>query len=68
MPGSGYSAAFTHPDPLDPNDELRQKTQARADNYPYDMPVSYGQSISTDDGGAAHRQGVVSALRSYPGR
>ncbi len=55
--GSGLSAAFTHPDPIDPNDELRQRTQARSDNYPYDMPVSYGHGLSVDDGGAAYQDG-----------
>ncbi len=54
--GSGYSAAFTHPDPLDPNDRVRQKTQARADSYPYDSPVSYGAPVGTDMGGAAYQR------------
>lgn len=54
--GSGYSAAFTHPDPLDPNDRARQKTQSRSDSYPYDRPVSYGQPIGTDLGGAAYQR------------
>ena len=54
--GSGYSAAFTHPDPLDPNDSLRQRTQSRQGNFPYDSPVSYGGPIGTDMGGAAYQR------------
>ena len=54
--GSGYTTAFTHPDPLDPNDALRQRTQARSSSYPYDMPVSYGRPIGTDMGGAAYQR------------
>lgn len=54
--GSGYSTAFTHPDPIDPNDVVRQKTQSRAGNYPYDSPVSYGGPIGTDLGGAAYQK------------
>ncbi len=52
---SGYTAAFTHPDPMDPNDRQRQKTQARAGNYPYDMPTSYGRATGVDDGGASYQ-------------
>lgn len=56
MPGpSGYTTAFTHPDPLDPNDAKRQKTQARSDDYPYDMKISYGSSLSTAMGGDAYQ-------------
>jgi hypothetical protein len=40
---AGYTTAFTHPDPLDPNDKVRQKTQTRSAEYPYDMPVMYGR-------------------------
>lgn len=54
--GSGYTAAFTHPDPLDPNDVQRQKTQPRDTDYPYDRPVSYGAPIGTDSGGAAYQR------------
>lgn len=62
MPGpSGYTAAFTHPDPLDPNDAQRQRTQARPVSYPYDQPVSYGRAVGTDSGGAAYQSGARSA-------
>ncbi len=54
--GSGYSAAFTHPDPIDPNDIQRQRTQSRAGDYPYDSPTSYGAPIGTDSGGAAYQR------------
>lgn len=54
--GSGYSTAFTHPDPLDPNDVQRQRTQSRAGNFPYDSPTSYGGPIGTDLGGAAYQR------------
>ncbi len=57
MPGpSGYTTAFTHPDPLDPNDAQRQRTQARTDDYPYDMPVMYGRPVGTDMGGASYQR------------
>lgn len=52
---SGYTTAFTRPDPLDPNDRKRQQTQARASDYPYDMPVSYGRPVGTDSDGAAYQ-------------
>jgi len=55
--GSGYTVAFTHPDPLDPNDVQRQKTQPRNNDYPYDRPTSYGAPIGTDSGGAAYQRG-----------
>src|SRR5690606_3674135 len=35
---------FTHPDPMDPNDRKRQRTQSRDTDFPYDMPVSYGRA------------------------
>lgn len=54
--GSGYTTAFTHPDPLDPNDVQRQKTQSRAGSFPYDRPTSYGGPIGTDLGGAAYQR------------
>lgn len=54
--GSGYSAAFTHPDPLDPNDRVRQKTQARQGDFPYDGPTLYGGPVGTDMGGAAYQR------------
>ena len=54
--GSGYSAAFTHPDPIDQNDVQRQKTQSRAKGFPYDSPTSYGGPIGTDLGGAAYQR------------
>lgn len=44
---SNWTAAFTHPDPLDPNDVVRQKTQARAPAYPYDQQTSYGKATQT---------------------
>lgn len=64
MPGpSGYTTAFTHPDPLDPNDAQRQRTQTRSPGdggkgtghqaYPYDQPVSYGKDVGAGmDGGS----------------
>lgn len=62
MPGpSGYTTAFTRPDPLDPNDRKRQQTQSRPADYPYDRPVSYGRAQGTDMDGAAYQSGVRSA-------
>ena len=62
MPGpSGYTTAFTRPDPLDPNDRQRQQTQARSPDFPYDRPVSYGRAVGTDMDGAAYQSGVKSA-------
>jgi len=62
MPGpSGYTTAFTRPDPLDPNDRKRQQTQARPADFPYDQPVSYGKAVGTDMGGAAYQSGARSA-------
>lgn len=52
---SGYTTSATRPDPLDPNDRKRQQTQARAGDYPYDMPTSYGQPQGVDSGGAAYQ-------------
>jgi hypothetical protein len=54
--GSGYSAAFTHPDGMDPNDRVRQKTQARQGDFPYDGPTLYGGPVGTDMGGAAYQR------------
>ena len=54
--GSGYSAAFTHPDPLDPNDIQRQRTQSRSPGFPYDRQTSYGGPVGTDLGGAAYQR------------
>lgn len=34
---------FLQPDPADPNDYVRQKTQSREPSYPYDRPISYGR-------------------------
>jgi hypothetical protein len=51
----GYTAAFTHPDPLDPNDVARQRTQPRSKNFPYDRDTSYGSAVVPDSGGAARQ-------------
>lgn len=57
MPGpSGYTTAFTRPDPLDPNDRQKQKTFGRAKDYPYDEPLSYGAPIGTDLQGGAYQR------------
>lgn len=49
MPGpSGYNRAQTQIEPMDPNDRVRQKTQSRAGDYPYDKPVMYGQGLRVD--------------------
>lgn len=59
MPGpSGWTTAFTRPDPLDPNDRVRQRTQSRADDYPYDKPVSYGASSHAGLDGSERQDGA----------
>ena len=55
---AGYTTAFTHPDPMDPNDRVRQKTQSRASNYPYDMPVMYGRSTHASFDGDERQDGA----------
>jgi hypothetical protein len=55
---SGYTTAFTHPDPMDPNDRVRQKTQSRATDYPYDMPVMYGRSSHAGMDGSERQDGA----------
>lgn len=56
--GSGrYTAAFTHPDPMDPNDRKRQQTQSRDTEFPYDMPISYGQPESPSMDGSKYQDG-----------
>lgn len=55
---SGYTTAFTHPDPLDPNDVIRQKTQSRAADYPYDKPTSYGASSHAGMDGDERQDGA----------
>lgn len=51
-PGA-YSATHTRPDPMDPNDRVRQQTHSRSGTFPYDRPVSYGADRVPDPGGAA---------------
>jgi hypothetical protein len=59
MPGpSGYVTAFTHPDPMDPNDRLRQQTQSRSDDFPYDRPVMYGRSTHAGMDGDERQDGA----------
>lgn len=55
---SGYTTAFTHPDPMDPNDRVRQKTQSRAPSYPYDRPVMYGRSTHASFDGDERQDGA----------
>lgn len=56
--GSGrYTAAFTHPDPLDPNDRVRQKTHSRSKEFPYDRPVRYGEPESQAMDGSKYQDG-----------
>lgn len=50
------SAAFIHPDRLDPNDVKRQQTQARPANYPYDRPISYGRPVGTSMDGSSYQR------------
>ncbi len=50
-------AAGTDLDPVDPNDRQRQKTQSRSADYPYDIPVSYGQEIGTTFDGSSYQNG-----------
>lgn len=49
---SGYQNAFGHPEPMDPNDRIRQRTQSRATDFPYDMPVTHGRPMGTGMDGA----------------
>lgn len=53
---SNWTAAFTHPDPLDPNDAQRQRTQAAPKDYPYDKPTSYGNPIGTSGDGSSYQR------------
>ncbi|HEU5118680.1 MAG TPA: hypothetical protein VFT74_18950 [Isosphaeraceae bacterium] len=53
---SNWTSAFTHPDPLDPNDAQRQRTQARPKDYPYDRLVSYGSPVGTAMDGDAYQR------------
>lgn len=55
---SGWTTAFTHPDPMDPNDRVRQKTQSRDGGYPYDMPVMYGRSSHASMDGDERQDGA----------
>lgn len=58
MSAAGYTTAFTHPDPMDPNDRVRQKTQSRQASYPYDMPVMYGRSSHAGMDGSERQDGA----------
>lgn len=56
--GSGrYTAAFTHPDPLDPNDRVRQKTHRRMPEFPYDRQTRYGEPESQAMDGSKYHDG-----------
>ena len=55
---SGYTSTFTRPEPMDPNDRLRQKTQSRGDVYPYDKPTSYGASTHASFDGDERQDGA----------
>lgn len=55
---SGYTTAFTHPDPMDPNDRVRQRTQARRSDFPYDRPVMYGRSTHASFDGDERQDGA----------
>ena len=46
-----WNQSFVRPEPMDPNDRLRQKTQSRGGVYPYDKPVSYGAPRGRGMGG-----------------
>jgi hypothetical protein len=69
---SGYTTAFTHPDPMEPNDRVRQKTQSRAPQFPYDRPVTYGKSSHASFDGDERQDGADDGpplARQYrPGR
>ncbi len=59
MPGpSNWTTAFTHPDPMDPNDRVRQKTQSRDVNFPYDRGTSYGASSHAGMDGSERQDGA----------
>lgn len=56
--GSGrYTAAFTHPDPMDPNDRVRQKSHSRSKEFPYDRPTRYGEPESQAMDGSKYHDG-----------
>jgi hypothetical protein len=65
MSDSGYSSAFTRPDPMDPNDRALQKTQSRAGTFPYDRDVSYGSAEVPDAGGAKRQVGYGGQLTPW---
>ena len=59
MPGpSNWTTAFTHPDPMDPNDRVRQKTQSRDVMWPYDRDNSYGASSHAGMDGSERQDGA----------
>lgn len=58
MGAAGYTTAFTHPDPMDPNDRVRQKTQGRRSDFPYDRPVMYGASSHASFDGDERQDGA----------
>lgn len=51
------TSPFQQPEPMDPNDVQRQRTQSRAKTFPYDRDVQYGQPQSPDMDGAAYNDG-----------
>ena len=53
----GYAAGFEPATDWDPNDGVRQRTQSRAQSYPYDTRNSYGEPQSVDMGGGAYDDG-----------
>lgn len=59
MPGpSNWTTAFTHPDPMDPNDRIRQNTQSKGIEFPYDRPTSYGASSHAGMDGDERQDGA----------
>lgn len=55
---SNWVSAFIRPEPMDPNDRVRQKTQSRGGVYPYDKPVSYGASSHAGMNGDERQDGA----------
>lgn len=51
---AGYSA-FIPAGHLEPNDVVRQQTQARSGEFPYDQPVSYGTSVGSSIDGVSYQ-------------
>lgn len=53
---TNWLTTFARPEDVSKNDRIRQKTQSRSNNFPYDRQTSYGKPLGTSNDGSSYER------------